>query len=203
MDGLARTGLSLRPTSNMEELYPGYLWQVPVTEDIRAWNQLWPMLEKNIIEEAKGKVVNSYWPRTTALYHSYNIFTMSDPSIKQLHSVIGQTLRQLHPGQHYNIRGWLNVLRDQNTLDWHTHITDIIGGMHGYMSITSEPSVTVYRIGEDLLNVKNRNGHMVIGYCNRDQHRTTPVPGEVPRVSVAFDIMPTSYTLPTEHWAPL
>jgi hypothetical protein len=91
-------------------------------------------------------------------------------------------------------------MRNQEVLNWHDHINEIVGGMHGYLSISSEPSVTVYRIGEDLLNVKNRNGYAIIGYCNRDQHRTTPMPGDTPRVSAAFDIVPTTYNkLPTAN----
>jgi len=184
----------------MEELYPNYLWQVPVTKDLAGWNELWPGLEQQILSENKGK---SYaledWPETTALYRHYNIFTIEDPNIEQLQSVVRETVKQVNPNKEFYIRGWLNVLRDQNTLNWHDHAPDIVGAMHGYISISSEPSVTVYRIGEDLLNVKNRNGYIVIGYSNRDKHRTTPMPSDTPRVSVAFDIVPTTYDLPASN----
>ena len=186
----------------MEELYPTYLWRVPVTADMEGWGELWPRLEQQILEATKNaEPVNHLAPRTSALYHIYNIFTWQDPLIDQLKQSIKKTVSELHPGQDYYLRGWLNVMREQSVLNWHDHITDIVGGMHGYLSITSEPSVTVYRIGEDLLNVKNRNGYAVIGYCNRDQHRTTPMPGDTPRVSAAFDIVPTTYKLSTaDNW---
>ena len=186
----------------MEELYPNYLWRVPVTADMEGWDELWPRLEQQILEATKNaEPVNHLAPRTSALYHVYNIFAWQDPLIDQLKQAIKKTVSDLHPGQDYYIRGWLNVMREQNVLNWHDHITDIVGGMHGYLSITSEPSVTVYRIGEDLLNVKNRNGYAIIGYCNRDQHRTTPMPSDTPRVSAAFDIVPTTYKLSTaDNW---
>ena len=185
----------------MEELYPNYLWQVPVTADMEGWDELWPRLEKDIMVLAQGKDLRTDWPLTTALYQSYNIFAIPDPYIEHLQSAISEIVSQLQPNKNFYIRGWLNVLRDETTLNWHDHITDVVGGMHGYMSISSEPSITVYRIGEDLLNVKNRNGYAVIGYCNRDKHRTTPMPGE--RVSVAWDIIPAEFYNDITHWVPL
>ena len=189
----------------MEELYPNYLWQVPVVEDITEWDDFWPTLEVRILDYCKGKrLVNDIWPATTALYKEYNIFTVVDPRIYNLQAEIAGVVNELQPDQQFYIRGWLNVIRDQSTLDWHHHINDVVGGMHGYLSITSEPSITVYRIGEDLLNVKNRHGYAVIGYCNRDQHRTTPMPGDIPRVSVAWDIIPaTCKKQRINHWVPL
>ena len=183
----------------MEELYPNYLWRVPVTEDITDWNKLWPGLEQQILEMTRGKVpVNVHGGRTTTLYYTYNIFTFQYPVIDELKQSISNAVNKLHPDQRYYIRGWLNVMRDQEILHWHGHLPGVVGAMHGYLSITSEPSVTVYRIDKDLVNVKNRNGHAVIGYCDRDQHRTTPMPSEHPRISVAFDIAPATTDMITE-----
>lgn len=188
----------------MKELYPNYLWQVPVTEDLDSWHEIWPSLEQQILESTKGfEPVSIHGNRTTTLYYAYNIFTMQYPKILELKESIAKAVKSLHPDNSYYIRGWLNVMRNQEVLNWHDHINEIVGGMHGYLSISSEPSVTVYRIGEDLVNVKNINGHLVLGYCNRDQHRTTPMPSDKPRVSLAFDIVPTSYPQPTIHWSPL
>lgn len=190
----------------MEELYPNYLWRVPFTNDIDSWLQIWPSLEQQILEQTQGKhPFKVFSPRTTGLYYAYNIFTFDEPVIQELHQSLKKFINDLEPGKSYRIRGWLNVIRNQEVLNWHGHMPKAPGSLHGYLSINSEPGITAYRIGKDLVNVKNINGQIVIGYSHNDQHRTTPMPGDVPRVSLAFDIVPEEFNRfeTANQWVPL
>jgi hypothetical protein len=149
------------------------------------------------------------WPKTTNLFHLYNLLMYPLPEIHELHKEIKEFFYQVNPNtknKHY-IQCWLNIYNKGDYLDWHGHWPQP-DAWHGFYCVNVEPnSSTEYKIpGLDKnVTVNSLNNLLVIGRGN-DSHRTSEWIDDTPRITIAFDIVPRKF-IPYDkwlnHWIPI
>lgn len=149
--------------------------------------------------------------QVTGLAGYYNIFTLGYSSVDRIKDVLGDlTLEacdyyEVDPKPlDYQIRGWLNVTygspsfkeidraESLSSIDnFHEH-NDGLGmpGMHGYYSVSAEPSITYYLINKtELYENHNINNRVVLSETGHP-HRIDWWEYETPRITIAYDVCP-------------
>ena len=95
--------------------------------------------------------------------------------------------------RYYMIKCWLNVFRKGEKVDWHNHWPAYKKVWHGFYCVQVGDSFTEYKIPKvnNIVKVKSKEGLLVVGKSEDDQHRSSPWNEEQrPRITVAFDIVP-------------
>lgn len=77
-----------------------------------------------------------------------------------------------------------------------------------YIDVETSMPATLYKVPEyqDIVTIEGKNGNIIISPSNGDMHKTGLWPNERPRISIAFDILPTSsrfYKNEVNHWVPI
>tara|TARA_B110000503_G_scaffold1165_1_gene1515 strand:+ start:1948 stop:2607 length:660 start_codon:yes stop_codon:yes gene_type:complete len=161
----------------------------------------------------------------TSLSTHYNIFTMPNGEIYDLYIALRETTIKAcdyygidFKKAKFQISGWFNYDQIDNYNEppdeerfFHEHY----GGkgfpdFHGYYSVKSEPSNTLYRVDdkEEITYVKNKNNRLILSETGHPHTRGSwKGPGN--RVTIAYDIIPLKAilertgTFGTATWIPL
>ena len=93
----------------------------------------------------------------------------------------------------YVLKGWLNVYRTGENIDWHDHWLAPAKVWHGFycVGVEEQPSATLYKIPNvPEVTVPSKDGLLVVGKSENDLHKSTIWTGKNPRITIAFDIVP-------------
>lgn len=175
-----------------------------------------PLIKKEFNGELREAIAGGYhrhFPETTKLYKEYNLLLLVRTSFHELYHRIKECFDHLpiEKEPHY-IQCWLNIYNSiYPNANWHAHWHSQFRAWHGFYCVSiPEPSGTFYKIPslEDELYIPSVEGKIVIGKSDGDLHRSTPNKNhEIPRITVAFDILPCSSSLPfanmLNHWMPI
>lgn len=129
---------------------------------------------------------------TTANFYYYNIFSYHTPELNRLLKNLKISIYPVLESKEYVFQSWVNIYRKNEFIDWHSH--DWEGSKksyHGYFCVDVEPSITSYIIpGGFNIDVQNKNGMLIFGKSAGDAHKTTEWKYDIPRITIAFDIIP-------------
>ena len=149
---------------------------------------------KSILPSIVG--TGSYSTFTTAHFLRYNLLTFPSVELVQLYKMIRQTTTPYLHDDSYMIQCWLNVYRKGENIKWHKHWPEGLGVYHGFYCVQTEevPSHTLYRVpGYEEVMVDSRDGLLVFGKSEGDTHMSSVWEGVEPRITIAFDIIPTKH----------
>lgn len=162
-------------------------------------------------------------PQTTNLYAQYNYFLYPIPGLHELFNEIKETFHKCYL-RHYNgtlptepfyTQAWLNVYREGEFIDWHSHWPAEFESWHGFYCVDVEPnSSTTYRLfgnipEKDDIVVPSQDNLLVISRSDGDIHRSSEWNNLYkPRITIAFDIIPRSElynrkNYEKNHWIPI
>lgn len=154
---------------------------------------------------------------TSRVYHMYNLLMYPFPGFHGLYKKIQELFYISYRHQkncndvppHF-IQCWLNIVYKNDQLSWHRHWETEHKSWHGYMYINAESSIpaTLYNFPEsqDIITIDGKNGDMIISESRGDRHKTGLWTNDTPRISIAFDILPTTsnfYKNELNHWIPI
>ena len=131
---------------------------------------------------------------TSARYGNYNFFLFEHPLVENVLGIIRDGYSELIEESEteceaLSIQSWINLHRRGERLNIHRHLG--FWG-HGYLAVNAEGTSTIFEIGEEDLELKNKNGRLTIIGSDDVWHRVTPYSGDDVRVSIAFDLIRNS-----------
>lgn len=133
---------------------------------------------------------------TTASFQQYNLFTLPRRPFQDLYHKMVEVIKPCLPSEPHMIQCWLNVFRGGESIGWHSHWSPSYRVVHGFYCVNVTPSFTEYKYETEpdkIYKIESKEGLLVFGKSNDDLHRSSPwVHTEVPRVTIAFDIVPVS-----------
>lgn len=136
---------------------------------------------------------NENSPLTTKKLHLYNAFLFPFENINRLYRSVSSCFRTLENNNDpFFIRGWINIYRQNEYLNWHRHGTfGHDNSYHGFFCVNSEGSVTDYRFdNNEHFTLNCKDNLLVIGKSGDNLHRTYPWDKQGDRITIAFDIHP-------------
>lgn len=160
-------------------------------------------LPKNIFMNEKESI-----PSMTTEY--YNIFNFKHPGLVNLLKAIkSMTIEACDyygvnfSDQQFVINGWFNLYSVKDTTDhniemtkelieklpWHDHGSFKFPNLHGYYSVSAEPTETYYNIMGDIVKINNKNNTAILsetGYPHAMGLWNLPTD----RITIAYDIRP-------------
>lgn len=198
-------------------------------------------LNLNISEQLRAahtmyKIVGTYFDTSqknqsndplfiTKLFAQYNYLLYPLPGIPKLYNAIKETFNECLNREslgapdfdEYQMQCWLNVYNRGEYIDWHSHWPSEYKSWHGFYCIDVEPdSFTSYNIPlskTGIINVQSKNNLLVISRSGGDFHRSSEWKHDRPRITVAFDIVPTAVlsermnksfdNIDLNHWVPV
>jgi hypothetical protein len=165
--------------------------------------------EKNYLTDLLVKKYNKLNNAPTKLNKKYNIFEFNNKDIQTILYSLKELVRDacIHYGvnfdeQDYRIRGWFNYdIKSANSKEFsplknerffHDHLGGFgVPDFHGYYCVNAEPSITFYKVEDDVFENKNKNNRLII--CpNGFPHGRDDWYNDEPRVTIAYDIVPLS-----------
>jgi hypothetical protein len=178
-----------------ETVSEGYLWARP----------LWGIDNRDLLDEClfiesvlRATIVDpredgNYGSFSSSNFREYNTFTFPSRQLYCLYDQIRHWVRDyIDPYETYALQSWINVFRQGGHITWHDHYKAGQGVLHGYYCVNVGDTKTEYQIPDrPECSVQNRDGLLVWGLSEGDQHRSEPWWGEEPRVTIAFDVIPT------------
>ena len=175
---------------------PGNLWgeMLPSIDNTQLLRDcLWAeryLLDNVIVDGPLG----TYGSKTTASFKQYNLLSFPVESFQSLYHNLVSVIKPCLPKETHVIQCWLNVFRGNEFIDWHSHWRKRFRAIHGFYCVNVTPSFTEYKFEfGDIVKVNSVEGLLVFGKSNNDQHRSSPwSDASVPRVTIAFDIVPVS-----------
>ena len=155
----------------------------------------------------------------TRIYSKYNLLMYPFPGFHSVYKKIQEIFYICYRNRNkcydvppHFIQCWLNIVYKDDELDWHNHWKPECNSWHGYIYIDAEMSgpSTLYKVPDynEIVTIEGKNGNMIISPSNGDTHKTVPWTNENPRISIAFDILPTSSSglidcHDINHWVPI
>ena len=156
-------------------------------------------------------------------YQTYNPFTFGIPCFADLYWALNKFFYEhdqvKEAGEPYYIHGWFNVYHSKvgeegyDHIPWHRHLHTLHPHIyHGFYCANVQPSETWYRYSaqspeEDIVKIPDYDDMLIFSQSGYE-HCSSAWKGEVPRVTVAFDIMPESVYLGLQeigdsdyHWS--
>ena len=139
----------------------------------------------------------------------YNLFSYNSEAINNLRQALVELLKQAcnyydidYSAHTWGIRGWFNrnpsdhmknISPIDNPGNFHDHL-DAAGApnFHGYYAVNAEPSVTIYKIGNDNNNIienVNKNNRAILSEVGHP-HGMGNWGSSEPRITIAYDITP-------------
>ena len=152
-------------------------------------------------------------PNTTKSFNQYNVLTFPLPQIHELFTEIKTVLYECERKYYgtnlkcnYFIQAWLNVYKKGQFIDWHSHRYDVARAWHGFICISTEPSETIYKFDDQIINVPSKDNQIVLGISENNKHKTNPWPfSDRDRITIAFDIIDRIglRDVNPNHWIPI
>lgn len=151
---------------------------------------------------------------TTMQWNRYNAFQFYDTNIFKLVKAIKDMT--LEACEYYDLsfideefmaQAWFNVnYAKKGKLDWHEHGGNGAPYFHGYYCISAEPSITYYKINDELIENHNKNNRAILSETNHP-HAMADWDWDGPRITLAYDVVPLRF-IPKgkdweQHWIPL
>ena len=163
---------------------------------------------KNLFMSEKDSV-----PSMTTEY--YNIFNFKHPGLVNLLKAIKlMTIEACDyyglnfSDQHFTINGWFNLYNVKNSTDhkvemteeiiknlpWHDHGSQGFPSLHGYYSVSAEPTNTYYKIDDKMITIENKNN---LALLSETGHPHAMAPWSLPkdRITIAYDVTPINYLI--------
>lgn len=161
------------------------------------------VIEKVIFNTTPIAPKGVYGNQSTARHNYYNIFNFPVTEINQLYKHISNSTKSLLDNNtRYVLKGWLNVYRTGQNIDWHDHWPAKDRVWHGFycVGVEEQPSATIYKIPNiQETEVISKDGLLVVGKSENDLHKSTIWTGKKPRITIAFDIIPITSANPNEN----
>ena len=178
---------------------------------------------KLIYDKVKNLPLDTIWenndgqkfaPNTTKAFSQYNVLTFPLPQIHELYHEIKKffygcekTYYGTNLKCNYFCQAWINVYKKGQFIDWHGHHYNVARAWHGFISVSTEPSETIYKfLNDKILSVPNYDGQLILGLSENNKHKTNPWPFEDRnRVTIAFDIIDRIglKNVSPNHWIPI
>ena len=137
----------------------------------------------------------AYGNFTTSVFRHYNILTYPTRPIIILFEQMREKISPFLRNDDYVIQCWFNVYRAGEKIDWHDHWPDKAKVFHGFYCLQTEevPSYTDYKVPgvKDDVRIHSRDGLLIFGKSEGDRHASSLWYGSDPRITIAFDIIPT------------
>ena len=178
-------------------------------------------LNQFVIKKFEGSDPNFNLTKSipTRIYSEYNLLMYPFPGFHSVYKKIQEIFYICYRNRNkcydvppHFIQCWLNVVYKDDELDWHNHWGPECNSWHGYIYIDAEMSgpSTLYKVPDykEIVTIEGKNGNMIISPSNGDTHKTVRWTNENPRISIAFDILPTSSSGLIDcddinHWVPI
>lgn len=154
-----------------------------------------------------------------SVYSKYNLFMYPFPEFYELFQEIRKMFRekvdQETLDESYYLQSWINFYNKGDFISWHGHWPSESRAWHGYYCVDVEPSKTTYKVpGEATkIDVHNENNLLILSKSDGDLHRTWPWEYDHPRITIAFDVIPSCNILRgvddkinrtgLNHWIPV
>lgn len=186
--------------------YPDYLYgfKVDSIDNEELYRRCFDMetfIEKVIPGPSE---IGWYGNLTSSRHQGYNLFTFPVPAINQLYKeMIDNIYPLLDAGRPYVMKGWMNVYRKDQNVSWHWHYPSEAEAWHGFYCVHVGESHTEYKIpgAPSTITVPSEPGLIVIGKSDGDEHRSSPwTDSKVPRITLAFDIVPIDKLVKTNDF---
>lgn len=195
-------------------------------------DELYNYLEDQLDLLISGKLVeidseilskfNKYNGAPTQLGMHYNIFNFENKFIKNLQNALKDAVKEAcdyyghdYESMKYMIHGWYNY--DPKTMDGSSGVNplkndkfyhDHMGGegapvYHGYYCVNAEPSITYYKINNEIdFENHNKNNRAIVSETGHPHGRDDWYQDK-PRITIAYDIIPTSHYTFDSLWIEL
>lgn len=189
-----------------KELHPGYLYSAQNTTINNEELFQRCLLMETVVMSATPPAGGSSWYGTaiTAKHGFYNLFTFPVKELIELYDYMREQIGpKLDPDTTYVLKGWLNVYRAGERIDWHDHWAPKFRVWHGFYCVNVGDSATIYRIPgrPDEVRIKSEPGLLVFGKSDGDKHSSTAwTDVDTPRVTLAFDIVPIDTLCPNRDF---
>jgi hypothetical protein len=153
---------------------------------------------------------------STKVFNLYNVFFYPFDGFHELFLAIREAFRACNYQEctenKYYIQCWLNVYKKDDFINWHSHWLPKYKSWHGFYCVNAGTSCTSYclpgnHIGQSDVQIQSKNDLLVLSRSDGDKHKSSEWVDElVPRITIAFDIVPAQYLTLTEeslsHWIP-
>lgn len=177
-------------------------------------------IDNNFNTKEELKQSDTAW--SFSVYSQYNYLLSPLPGMHALYNNIKETFyysiqeSESYNYDEYSIQCWLNVYKKGGYINWHSHWAKKWDAWHGFYCVDVEPdSYTTYRVKDrnvpnDDIKVESKNNLLILSKSGNDIHRSSEWNQEYPRITIAFDIVPTynlfinkeTFNL-KNHWIPL
>lgn len=133
-------------------------------------------------------------PLSVAAFGYYNLFLFPLPGVHELYTAIRKEFRSLvgEDGAYF-IGCWLSYYKQNEFLEWHSHLPPEAESWVGYFCVNAEPSKTSFKSANGLeqVDVTNQNNMLLFAKGDGSVHKTYPWTDQnSPRITIAFDIIP-------------
>lgn len=165
--------------------------------------------EKEIIEEYPEVNTDGYTglgkDSLTARFNYFNVLKWDYPVVKDLHNEIrifhDQYVSNTTDGKfdaEFKIRCWANVMRKGQKIDKHCHATHPHSYLSGHFTVACNDTSTIYfhPYSPDPYPLKNSPNSMTL-FPTWMSHKTDSHEVDIPRITVAFDILISNPDTPT------
>lgn len=152
---------------------------------------------------------------TTAKWNDYNVFQFYTHELYTLYVNLEDMVREAcdyykidFSKQDYYVQGWFNINNNKQTgkLSWHDHAGPGDGAplFHGYYCVNAEPSITYYKINDQVVENHNKNNRAILSEVGH-QHAMGDWDWEGDRITIAYDVFPRERLVNSkaQHWIPL
>jgi len=165
--------------------------------------------EKEIIEEYPEVNTDGYTglgkDSLTARFNYFNVLKWDYPVVKDLHNEIrifhDQYVSNTTDGKfdaEFKIRCWANVMRKGQKIDKHCHATHPHSYLSGHFTVACNDTSTIYfhPYSPEPYPLKNSPNSMTL-FPTWMSHKTDSHEVDIPRITVAFDILISNPDTPT------
>lgn len=188
-------------------------------------------VKKEFADNVGAKDLSGQLQMTTKLYSQYNYLMYPLIGVSSLYEKIREMfhicVREENYGvklfDEYHMQCWLNIYNRGDYINWHGHWPTDYSSWHGFYCVDVEPdSYTTYKLlknpnmkkelnyEEDDIKIESKNNLLVLSPSGKDMHRSSEWNHDNPRITVAFDIVPTimmetrnkTFNL-MNHWVPV
>ena len=132
---------------------------------------------------------------TTKLWQHYNLFNFDKPELNNLLIKIKKFFIDTYlPTETYYISAWVNIHKNGEHLNLHSHWEPEYQTYHGYYAVNAEPSNTTYILptNKKIYKHENKNFCLLINKSEGDKHMVSVWHEDSDRITIAFDIVPYS-----------
>jgi len=177
--------------------YPNYLYSIDLNflDNKKIFKEVLyteKYLQKKFKNLQNKKIYGSF---STSIFEKYNTFQFP---LKETSKLYRELVNNIYPfldkNEDYWLQCWFNVFRKGENIDWHKHWESPDKVWHGFYCVYVEDSFTEYKIPniENIIKVPSKEGRLVFGKSDGDEHKSSIWEKDTPRITIAFDIIPYS-----------